>query len=114
MFDGVHTGHKFEFEQASNYAQAHDLRTVIVTFDIDPDEKFIEGFKKLMTNKQRICKLENFCDCVIVLNFEQIKNVESTEFLNKFFGICTPASIHVGKNFRFGAKAAGSDNTLKN
>lgn len=110
VFDGVHAGHRFLIESACADAGEHGLRSVALTFDIDPDERFHpERLKKLLSNQDRIAMLaDSGVDAVIVLPFTDGFAANSPEaFLQAVFGGNVPASLHVGSDLRFGSKAAG-------
>lgn len=113
VFDGIHSGHKFEFMQCQKEAKEFGKKSGILTFNIDPDEIFKNDFCKLMTNDQRIYELDKSgCDFVFVLDYLQIKNLSDKDFLNGIFSTVKPWSLHVGKNFRYGAKATGDETSL--
>lgn len=110
VFDGLHDGHKYIINEAINDKR----RVYIITFDIDPDELFVPNFKKLMTNEERIDKLDKSgVDGVIVLKFNDIKKIDAYVFLDTFFKNNTPAFFHVGSDFKFGANKQGNVELLK-
>lgn len=116
VFDGVHEGHAFIIGRAIDAASAARQRSVVITFDRDPDEIFARGsFKKLMSNEERIALLASSgVDDVLVLPFtEQLSALSPDAFLDRLFGAQTPRSIHVGRDFRFGSHAAGTADDLK-
>ncbi len=116
VFDGVHRGHRFIIRQAHNAAVSAKERCLVVTFDIDPDELFSPSrLKKLMTNERRLSTLSTLdVDAVIVLPFTvEFAGLAPFEFLDKMFLNAAPSSIHVGADFHFGAKAAGSVEMLE-
>lgn len=111
VFDGVHRGHRYLIECARRTAYESQGRSVALTFDIDPDEVFHpQRLKKLMTNEERIDMLASTgVDDVVVLPFTHDFAASSPqEFLDRTFGGAAPAFLHVGNDFRFGAKAAGT------
>lgn len=113
VFDGFHEGHAFEVNECIADAKKRGCKSVAITFDIDPDEMFKENFKKLMTNEQRIAKLqESGLDEVRVLNFGEIKDFDGEEFLDKFFGPNPPLSLHIGEGFKFGKNQSGNTDLL--
>ena len=113
VFDGYHEGHAYEVSECVRDSCERNARSVVLTFDIDPDEIFVENFKKLSSNSERIAKLENSgVDEVRVLDFYEIKDLSAEEFLDKFFGKNPPLSIHVGKGFKFGKKQSGTTDLL--
>ncbi len=116
VFDGVHRGHRFIIGNAIDRARRDGCRSVIITFDRDPDELFAGGsFRKLMSNEHRISVLARLgADAVVVLPFdERLESLEALAFLERTFAMDAPSSMHVGRDFRFGAKAAGDVVTLR-
>lgn len=111
VFDGVHRGHRFLLSCAQESAAKSGGSSIALTFDIDPDEMFHPArLKKLMSNEARIAMLaESGVDAVVVLPFTQDFSVLGPlEFLAKTFNGYAPESLHVGYDFRFGAKASGT------
>ncbi len=114
VFDGLHRGHRFLIDQAC--ATAGDGRSMAITFDRDPDELFHPGrLQKLMTNEDRLAALEasGVDDLVILPSTPEFFSLEPLAFLKEVFDPAPPAHLHVGENFRFGAKAAGTVDTLR-
>ena len=93
-----------------------ERRSIALTFDIDPDEVFHpDRLKKLMRNADRLQALERSgVDDVVVLPFtEGLYTKSPEEFLATTFPMGAPAHLHVGEDFRFGARAAGTVETLE-
>ena len=111
VFDGVHKGHRYLLECARETARKDNGKSIALTFDIDPDELFhADRLKKLMSNEQRIAMLaRSGVDAVAVLHFtREFAALSPLDFLNQTFKGFVPAHLHVGLDFHFGAKAAGS------
>lgn len=111
VFDGVHCGHQYLLACAQETARQSGGISIALTFDRDPDEMFHpERLKKLMGNERRIQTLsESGVDAVVVLPFtREFAGLSPVEFLEKTFNGHAPAHLHVGLDFHFGAKAAGS------
>lgn len=111
VFDGVHCGHQYLLSCAQETAEKSGGASVALTFDIDPDEVFHpERLKKLMTNEERIKTLsESGVDAVVVLPFTKRFSASSPEeFLLNTFNGHAPSYLHVGYDFRFGARAKGT------
>lgn len=111
VFDGVHRGHRYLLSCACETARESSGASIALTFDRDPDELFrADALKKLMTNEERICALAaSGIDVVAVLPFtREFASLEPAAFLERTFGTHAPAHLHVGCDFRFGAKAAGA------
>lgn len=110
VFDGLHEGHRYLIDRAIETG-ANCRRSIAITFDIDPDEVFhAERLKKLMRNADRIEALAaTGVDDVVVLPFvASLYSLAPREFLASAFSAGAPAHLHVGEDFRFGAKAAGT------
>lgn len=91
-------------------------KAIALTFDIDPDEVFhSDRLKKLMSNEERIDSLSRSgVDAVVVLPFTKAFSSASPKaFLETTFNGQPPGYLHVGYDFRFGAKAAGTVKELK-
>ena len=71
VFDGVHCGHRFLIESACSRARELGIASVVLTFDIDPDERFHpDRLRKLLSNGDRIDMLaQQGVDAVVVLPF---------------------------------------------
>ena len=115
VFDGLHTGHRFLIDQAIATKQS-GKPAIAITFNIDPDEIFHpDRLKKLMRNADRLTALQaSGVDDVVALPFnEDFYTKSSEEFLATSFPKGVPAHLHVGEDFRFGARAAGTVQTLQ-
>lgn len=111
VFDGVHRGHRFLLDCARATASENGGASVALTFDIDPDEVFHPTrLKKLMTNEERVLMLaDSGVDAVAVLPFTRDFAASSPEeFLVQTFDGTVPSCLHVGYDFKFGARAAGT------
>jgi riboflavin kinase / FMN adenylyltransferase len=108
VFDGIHKGHQFLFEQAKCAASESGAPFVILSFDIDPDELFANGrLKKICTNERRLSCLEEYGNLAILNFTQEFAALDPKEFMDLLFKETTPSSLFVGENFRFGARAAG-------
>lgn len=111
VFDGVHEGHQYLIGKAIEGARATGAPALAITFDRDPDELFAAGrLKKLMTNPVRLETLaETGVDAVLSIPFTADFAANAPdEFLELLFVQHTPGQLHVGADFRFGAKAQGT------
>lgn len=110
VFDGVHRGHRYLLECARDEARRLGGRFVVLTFDIDPDERFHpDRLRKLMPNEARIAALSEVADAVAVLPFTaRFAGSAPDAFLDATFGASAPSAVHVGRDLRFGARAAGT------
>lgn len=115
VFDGLHTGHQYLIGQAVETKQPGG-RAIAITFNIDPDEVFHpDRLKKLMRNTDRLEALvSSGVDDVVAIPFnERFYTKSPEEFLATAFPSGVPAHLHVGEDFRFGARAAGTVATLQ-
>lgn len=115
VFDGLHTGHQYLIGQAVA-TRPEGGRAIAITFDIDPDEVFHpDRLKKLMRNADRLEALEaSGVDAVVAFPFtKEFFSHPPLEFLEVAFPAGVPAHMHVGEDFRFGARAAGTVETLQ-
>lgn len=116
VFDGVHLGHRFIIDCAREDARNLGCQCTILTFDVDPDELFRPGkLKKILSNEERIDMLAHTgVDAVVVLPFtREFASQEPVAFLEAMFGSYPPAAVHVGCDFRFGARAKGTLSTME-
>lgn len=107
MFDGVHIGHRAVLESAIKSG----FKSLAVTFDSLP-------FKNggiLMTPQIKEEALKVFgIDEVRFLNFEEVKDLAPLEFLERLCHKYEVAKIVCGFNYRFGRKAEGTTEFLRN
>jgi riboflavin kinase/FMN adenylyltransferase len=116
VFDGFHVGHQYLVQQAIETNDVKGAKSVAITFDIDPDEVFHpDRLRKLVRNADRIDMLcESGIDAVVVIPFTpDFYSLSPDAFLESTFAQNVPAHLHVGEDFRFGARAAGTVDDLK-
>lgn len=114
VFDGFHIGHRFIVDSAAQAAESR--RLAILTFDTDPDELFHPAsLRKLMTNGDRLRTLcESGADAVIALPFTREFAAKSPRaFIEEVLAPGVPSQMHVGLDIRFGSRAAGTVETLR-
>lgn len=107
-FDGIHKGHLAVLDSA---IKSKAEKKVVVTFAAPPMKA---GAKLIMPEniKEKEFLRLGF-DEILLLNFEQVKDMSPTEFLNMLFCKYNVKSISCGFNYRFGKSAAGNTQTLK-
>lgn len=114
-FDGVHLGHRALIEQARELAGEHG-RVHVVTFDPHPAAVVAPEREPalLTTVAERIELLHQAgVDDVRVVPFTAAVSRRSPEqFVEEFILPLQPDVVCVGRNFRFGAGAAGTSDTL--
>ncbi len=111
VFDGVHLGHRRLISDCIAKAKELGARSLILTFDVDPEEIFRNGSaRKLMSNEDRISTLCSLgADIVYVQQFdEDFSKTPAVQFIETIMeGKMNPLGVYVGSNFRFGYKASG-------
>lgn len=116
-FDGVHMGHRHLLQQAVNDARERGIASVAVTFDPDPDVVVSTApAKKLMSLDDRLRVLASVgVDAVAVVPFDAA--VASMDHESFFARVLASAlrirAIHVGSDFRLGARGAATVDVLR-
>ncbi len=117
VFDGVHRGHAHLVEHAVGIGRANDLPTVLVTFDPHPAR--VLGIPRdtstLTTIPERATLVADLgIDAVAVLRFtRELASRSPAEFVAEVLaGRLRAQAVVVGANFTFGARAAGTVDTL--
>ncbi len=107
-FDGVHKGHRAVLDLP------HDYRKIAVTFSVPP-KAVIKGEVSLIQAPEDKCRiLKNIgMDDVLLLNFEDVRNMSPQEFLWLLKEKYDPQLISCGFNYRFGKNGEGDCDTIK-
>ena len=118
VFDGVHRGHQVVLEHAARSARERDAKVVVVTFYPHPTAVLAPGHvpPMLVTLDRRIQLLHDHgADDVHVLKFDRELSLQTPqEFIEKvLIGELAAEQIIVGRNFRFGHRAAGDAAMLR-
>jgi riboflavin kinase / FMN adenylyltransferase len=118
VFDGVHIGHQELLKDAVTNARTRGVPAVAVTFDRDPDQVVspITAAAQLLTLEDKLEAIgKTGIDTVLVVPFtREISKLTPEEFLDDvLLRALKPAAVHVGYDFRFGNRAAGTVETLE-
>ena len=118
VFDGVHRGHQALIGRAVEVAKHRDLPCVVVTFDPHPSEVVRPGSHpaQLTTLRRRAELVEGLgVDVFCVLPFTpELSKLSPEEFVHEVLvEHLHVAAVVVGDNFRFGHRAAGDVNLLR-
>lgn len=118
VFDGVHRGHQTILAHAVTQARRLDLPVVVVTFDPHPDTvvRAAPHPPELTGERRRVELLgQHGADAVCVLPFTRaFSRLSAEEFVQAVLvERLGAAAVVVGENFRFGHKAAGNVETLR-
>ncbi len=117
VFDGVHAGHQTLLRAVAAEASARGAISVAITFDRDPDQVITPeaASPQLLTLADKTCFIgECGIERVLVVPFDAtVASMLPVEFLDSVVGgCCEVLSVHVGSDFRFGARATGDGATL--
>jgi riboflavin kinase/FMN adenylyltransferase len=118
FFDGVHLGHQEVFRRTVEAAKERTARSVAITFDRHPREILTPGEEpRLLTTVERKAELiaTRGIDVLVVLAFTQrFSEVSAEDFVRDVLvGGLHAVHARVGADFRFGHRAAGTVETLR-
>jgi riboflavin kinase/FMN adenylyltransferase len=116
-FDGVHRGHQHVIDLVVARARDAGDRSVVVSFDPHPMAVIHPGGAPLaLTSLPRRLELlaERGVDAALVLPFtSDLAHQTPAQFVQQVLAEALHAEeVHVGRNFRFGHRAAGTVDTL--
>ena len=117
-FDGIHLGHQAIISQLKEIAGKHDLPTVIITFEPQPQEYFSPGNApaRLTRLREKIEEMERLSvDRLICLRFNnELASLSPRDFVKRLLieGLDIRHLV-VGDDFRFGKDRQGDYATLE-
>jgi len=117
VFDGVHSGHRALIDMTVSLARTEGLRPVAVTFDPHP-MSVVRGLEipLLMTvARRRELLLEEGIADVHVCHFDAARaEQDPQQFIDEvLIAACGARIVVVGEGFRFGRRASGDAETLR-
>lgn len=117
VFDGVHLGHQALVHDAIALARAERVRSVVLTFDRDPDQVVSPGtaMAQLLDLDDKLSLLACLgSDIVLVVPFtERLAATAPLVFLDEvLLQTMEPVAVTVGYDFRFGHRAEGDVDVL--
>ncbi|NTU70389.1 MAG: riboflavin biosynthesis protein RibF [Coriobacteriia bacterium] len=117
VFDGVHVGHQALLADTVADARERSIAAVAVTFDRDPDQVVSPSTAapQLLTLADKLdCIAETGVDVILVVPFTPLlAELAPESFVDGvLLSAMEPVSVHVGRDFRFGARAGGTVDTL--
>ena len=115
-FDGVHRGHRELIAATCGDARARGIRSVIVTFDPDPDVVLSQHpSKKLMSSKDRLDVLaRSGADAVIVVPFtRELAALDHKAFFALLGRMLDIKTVRVGRDFRLGRGGASDVSVIR-
>lgn len=106
-FDGVHIGHRGLISAAVSEANARGLPSIVWTFD-PPPKVFFGRAKQLCSLEEKLKRIAKLGPTFIVLaSFDEAYcKCSAAEFMDDLM-CARPVRVHVGGDFRFGAKQSG-------
>lgn len=107
-FDGIHSGHRAVLDSVTEY------RRIALTFK-SPPKSVLKGEKQLlMTPEDKYQSLFDYgVDEVFMPEFSEMRELSPTNFLNFIKENYKPSAIACGFNYRFGHKASGDVELIK-
>ena len=117
-FDGVHLGHQKIIESVARAAASRSAPSLLITFEPHPLAVVAPTRrpKLLQTRRQKLETLQGTgIDGVLILPFDrEMAALDGAEFFDRYLGERLRfASIHVGRNFRFGHARGGDVRLLE-
>ncbi len=116
FFDGVHLGHQELIKQLVSTAKENNLKSVLITFQKSPAEKFVDNVEYLTLNTEKENLISNLgVDYLFELDFDdEMMNLSGLEYLEKIvFNCFKPKYIFTGFNHTFGKDKSGNPELLK-
>src|SRR6202171_1909964 len=117
-FDGVHIGHRVIMRRVADVALAHGWKAAAVTFDPHPTRLVApERAPRLLTTPEQRCDLmrQEGIEQILILPFTpEIARLSPEEIVRQILAAkLTARAVLVGENFRFGHRAAGDFQVLR-
>lgn len=116
-FDGLHLGHQKLIKQTIKDAKKNNVKSALICFDIDTNcSCYNKHNKYILSKKEKINKIEEFgIDLLIVIKFDDdFMKLSSISFINNYLNEMNIVKLICGYDFRFGYKAKGDIDLLKN
>lgn len=111
-FDGVHRGHQALIGRAVQQARAAGLPSVVWTFDPPPKVVFGRA-RQLAPVQEKLARIARLGpDYIVLAHFNRAYAARSPAAFLADLARVGPQRIHVGADFRFGAKQAGDVDLL--
>lgn len=113
-FDGLHRGHLAVLQTALQSAAAQTKRPAVLLFDCHPRE-VLTGVcpPVLLAEEEKRRRLALLGFAVEIISFAQVRDLSPAAFLDLLEARFSPVCLCCGNNYRFGAKAAGTVETLR-
>lgn len=106
-FDGLHRGHRAVIEQTKPYY------SIAVTFYVPPKSVMSGKPQLLILPKDREIRLKDLgVNQVVMQDFNDVRNIEASEYIEKLCEKYNPSRLVCGFNYRFGKDARGNTSYL--
>ncbi|MBO7116617.1 MAG: bifunctional riboflavin kinase/FAD synthetase [Prevotella sp.] len=106
MFDGVHKGHRFVLSHICDYAKAHQLASMVITFDQHPREVVQTDWKpQLLTTfdeRMRLLEETGIDYCVVLPFTKEMANLTARDFMQLMANQLGVKVLMTGYDNRFG------------
>lgn len=115
-FDGLHTAHMTIIERCRRYAIEHGCKSGVLLFSEHTRKLLSEdGVKIITTEAQKLEILEKAgIDFVYIRDFDsEFMHLSPEDFVRELAAVLHPEAVCVGYDYRFGYKAAGDVELLK-
>lgn len=116
-FDGLHLGHQKLIKQTIKDAKKNKVKSALICFDIDSNCSFNNKHNKyILSKKEKINKIEELgIDLLIVIKFnDDFMKLSAISFINYYLNKMNIIELICGYDFRYGYKAKGDIELLKN
>ncbi len=115
FFDGLHQGHKVVIKKGTEWAEANNTKTALITFNNAP-AVYLKNKKPkyILTEEEKYSKLEKLgIDYLFILNFdEKFSQINASEYLKNLVEKLSPKAIITGENHFFGFNRSGNSDYL--
>ena len=116
-FDGVHKGHQVLINEAVQFANKRNLKSVVFTFDNHPANYFEKKHvKNIITNNEKINRIKNLgVDILVIIPFDSyMTKISPIEFIKGvLIDKLGAGKIIVGHDFTFARRKEGNTKLLK-
>lgn len=116
-FDGVHKGHQVLINEAVQFANKRNLKSVVFTFDNHPANYFEKKHvKNIITNNEKINRIKNLgVDILVIIPFDSyMTKISPIEFIKGvLIDKLGARKIIVGHDFTFARRKEGNTKLLK-
>ena len=117
-FDGVHLGHQAMIQTLKDTAKAHQLKTLVMLFEPQPQEFFRgeDAPARITSWREKVDILKSLdVDYVLLVRFDNaFRSLTAQAFADLLKSRLNAKELVIGDDFRFGCDRAGDVTFLKN